>query len=507
MKLYVKLTVFFLVLGLAAGLMPSCGSMPGGASSKGASSTTGWKYNDPSYGGFEVREYYDQPTGPGLVFIPGGTFTMGRVTEDLPFDWNNTPRRVSVDSYYIDATEVRNVDYREYVFWLQRIYSYPEVARKALPDTLAWRRPLAYNEPLVEYYFRLASFNDYPVVGVSWVQANDYCNWRTDRVNELALIRSGILEFNIDEQRDDNSFNTDAYLAGLYNGKVKKNLPDISGRNPEGRRVSYEDGILFPKYRLPTEAEWEYAAAAPIANSVTGLLTDRGVFPWKGNRVRRGDGKERGQLMANFQKGRGDLMGVAGSGDGSAPLPMPVNSFWPNDFGIYCMAGNVNEWVLDVYRALSFEDVEDFRPFRGSVFTSVAKDEEGRPIKDSLGRIKRDTIGYVGNRPNYMTGDNRNFRDGDMISAINSELDMSKREDKANSDKMYFQGVGTNHQGMTSLVNETSRVYKGGSFLDRAFWLSPGSRRFLDESQSKEDLGFRCAMDRLGASEFISKKK
>ncbi len=496
MKLYLRLIV--IAVGFAA---VGCASS-GPSGSGNTSQTTGWKYNDPKYGGFEVRDMHDQPTGPGLVFIPGGTFTMGRVTEDIAYDWNNQPRRVSVAPYYIDATEVRNVDYREYVHWLSFVYvSYPEVARKALPDTLAWRKPLAYNEPMVEYYFRLASFNEYPVVGVSWTQANEYCSWRTDRVNEMALIRAGVLDLNVLDQKDANSFNTDAYLAGEYTGKVKRNLNDLTGRSPEGRRVGYGDGILFPKYRLPTEAEWEYAASAVVGDPKSGLQNDRGVYPWKGNRVRKTDGSDKGRLMANFQRGRGDLMGVAGAGDATAIMPMPVTSFWPNDFGLYCMAGNVNEWVLDVYRALSFEDLEDARPFRGNIYTNVALDENGRPQKDSLGKIKRDTVGYVGNRPNYMLGDNRNYLDGDMISAVNSELNMEKKEEHANSSKMYYQGKGENNQGMTSLVNERSRVYKGGSFLDRAYWLSPGTRRFLDETQAKEDLGFRCAMDCLGAAE------
>ena len=70
----------------------------------------------------------------------------------------------------------------------------PLVYKKALPDTLVWRRPMAYNEPYVQYYFRHPSYNDYPVVGVSWLQASDYCAWSTDRVNEGILIREGILK-------------------------------------------------------------------------------------------------------------------------------------------------------------------------------------------------------------------------------------------------------------------------------------------------------------------------
>jgi gliding motility-associated lipoprotein GldJ len=498
------LRLFIASLGLVA---VGCATR-GGVHYSGASKVTGWKYNDPKFGAFEVYELYEQPTPPGMVFVPGGTFTMGRVAEDLPYEWNNAPRRVSIDAFYIDVTEIRNIDYREYIHWLEIVYvSYPEVVRQALPDTLAWRKPLGYNESFVEFYFRFTSYNEYPVVAVSWLQANDYCVWRTDRVNELALINAGVLDLNVLDQKDADNFNIDAYLANEYTGAVKRNLPDITGRSPEGRPVKYEDGILFPRFRLPTEAEWEYAAIASIGNTETGVLSGRDIYPWKGNRVRQQkEGPTQGQLMANFQKGRGDLMGIASNPDGNAPEPLPVTSFWPNDFGLYCMAGNVNEWVLDVYRTLSFEDVEDARPFRGNIYTTWAKDEEGRPIKDSLGRLKRDTVGYVNNRPNYLVGDNRNYRDGDMLSSINTgEEDMDKKEETVNSNKMYYQGEGEKRQGMASLVNEQSRVYKGGSFLDRVYWLSPGTRRFLDEGQSKEDIGFRCAMDRLGGANFKPK--
>ncbi|MDR0415361.1 MAG: SUMF1/EgtB/PvdO family nonheme iron enzyme [Prevotellaceae bacterium] len=476
---------------------------PGGAHHSGASKTTGWKYNDPKYGAFEVYEMYDQPTPPGMVFIPGGTFTMGMIAEDVPYGWNNPQRKVSIDAFYIDVTEIRNIDYREYIHWLNMVYvSHPEVGRRALPDTLAWRKPLGYNESFVEFYFRFTPYNEYPVVAVSWLQASDYCVWRTDRVNEAALINSGVLDFSVADQKDDDNFNTETYLVGEYTGVVKRNLPDLSGRNPDGRTVRYEDGIIFPKFRLPTEAEWEYAAMASIGDAATGVLSGRNIYPWKGNRVRQTEGLNKTLLMANFQKGRGDLMGIASNPNGNAPRPVPVTSFWPNDFGLYCMAGNVNEWVLDVYRALSFEDVEDARPFRGNIYTAPSKDEEGHYIKDELGRLKKDTIGYVNNRPNYLVGDNRNYHDGDIVSAISTGEDMEKKEETVNSNKMYYQGQGEKRQGMSSLVNEQSRVYKGGSFMDRAYYLSPGARRFLDEAKSKEDIGFRCAMDRLGDAKF-----
>ncbi len=471
------------------------------SSNKGTSSTTGWKYNNPKYGGFEVVQNREQATAPGLVFVPGGTFYMGKVDMTVDFEWNNQPRRVSVESFYIDQTEIRNLDYLEYLHWLSLVFSEnPEIYKAAYPDSLVWRSQLGYNEPLVENYFKHPAYNNYPVVGVSWLQAVNYALWRTDRVNERSLIEQGILSLSVLDQKGADNFNTDAYLAGQYTGKVNKNLPDPTGRNKDGRRVKKEDGLLFPKYRLPTEAEWEYAAMAPVADE-KGIQKDRGIFPWGGYRVRSTDGKSRGRLMANFQQGRGDLMGVAGSLDASGAIPEPVNSYLPNDFGLYCMAGNVNEWVLDVYRSLSFEDVDDARPFRGNVFTAPVLDSTGQWIKDSItGKMKIDTVGYVGNRPNFLIGDSRNFKDGDNTSLINADLDKERRDLIAMSDKMYDPGKGRNQEGMVTLVTNSSRVYKGGSFMDRAYWLSPGTRRFLDEAQSQKDLGFRCAMDKVGAS-------
>ena len=163
---------------------------------KNTSQTTGWAYNDPNNGGFEVTQINDQQIGPGLVAIEGGSFVMGGTTDNLTYNWDNMPRKVTVPSFLMDRTEVSNVDYREYIYWLNRVYgqNYPMVVRNAMPDTLVWRGRLTYNEPMIEVYFRHPSYNDYPVVGVSWVQANDYCTWRTDRVNELMLIKAGVLD-------------------------------------------------------------------------------------------------------------------------------------------------------------------------------------------------------------------------------------------------------------------------------------------------------------------------
>ena len=162
-------------------VMVSCGKKD-----YGASRTTGWNYNDPENGGFTVNEIPEQVTGPGLVVIEGGTFTMGATMENVYYEWNNTPRQVTVSSFYMDQTEVSNLDYLEYVYWLNRVFGKdcPERVTKALPDTTVWRNLLSYNEPMVELYFRHPAYRDYPVVGVTWLQANDYALWRSDRVNE-----------------------------------------------------------------------------------------------------------------------------------------------------------------------------------------------------------------------------------------------------------------------------------------------------------------------------------
>lgn len=336
--------------------------------SKERSPVTAWEYNNTKNGGFEVVPYEEQETGPGLVLIQGGTFTMGRAEQDVTYDWNAIPRRVTVSSFYMDQTEVRNLDYLEYIHWTKRVFSanFFDVYKKALPDTLVWRDRLAFNEPYVEYYLRHPAYRDYPVVGVNWLQASDFCAWRTDRVNEFIMIREGILD-HVPTPTENDYFNTDQYLAGKWQGTVVTPIPSIA---PEGgdRLVRMEDGIFLPRYRLPTEAEWEFAAYGLIGNTIGERITDRRLYPWNGHGTRNPDEKFLGQMQANYQRSNGDMMGIAGALNDAGDVTTPVYSYWPNDYGLYNMGGNVSEWVMDVYRALSAEDKSDFRPFRGNVF-------------------------------------------------------------------------------------------------------------------------------------------
>jgi gliding motility-associated lipoprotein GldJ len=146
----------FVLIALVT-LFSSCKNGLFGSKKKEKSSVTGWNYNDKNMGGYNVSKEKEQKTGPGLVFVQGGTFTMGATEEDVMAEWNNVPRRVTVSSFLIDRTEVANVHYREYLYWLENAFDDPQYAKVvegALPDTLVWRSELAANEPLVEYYFR-----------------------------------------------------------------------------------------------------------------------------------------------------------------------------------------------------------------------------------------------------------------------------------------------------------------------------------------------------------------
>lgn len=498
MKYSKRILLPLMILGLSVLIFSSCSNK----NRSSFSTKTGVKYNDPYNGGLQINRKVKEAPGPGLIGIEGGTFVMGgSLNEDLGHANDNAKRRVTVASFYIDETEVSNADWLEYLTWISQ--NYPEDGKlyyDALPDSLVWRHPLSYNEPYVNLYFRHPSFQDYPVVGVSWEQANAYSQWRTDRVNEHILRESGVLvdykSQHDQETSPESAFNTDLYLNGQIQGEGidGKNMPkDNRNGAEEGARrpVRMEDGVLKQPYRLPTEAEWEYAALGLIGNSFAGNIETSKTYPWNGLGVRNAKRKNQGRMMANFKITSGNNMGVAGDLNDGGDITVPVRSYTPNDFGLFNMAGNVNEWVSDVYRKLSFEDFEDFNPYRGHVFLdneyedpqsrTLAKDKYGRPIKVPAKSARKQSW--------------EELQQSQTLDSLPAESAATAYDHDVRG---YLDEEQDELYGKVSLVNDKSRVYKGGSWNDRAYWLNPATRRFAQQDESSSMIGFRCAMTMVG---------
>ena len=387
---------------LMGGILSSCNKTPGygrrtAAKPGKVSASTGAEFsfdaNDSSK--FQVTKLAQQVVGPRLKFIQGGRTVVGSQEQDVMAFRDNVERTVTIASFYMDETEVTNNDYKEYLFYIKKSISADSLL-KLEPLDKVWTGAMSYNDLYDTYYFRFPGFNFYPVAGVSWNQATAYSQWRTEIVGNILREKEGI----------------DSTLS---------------------KTQLIERGVALAEYRLPNEAEWEYAAKAMIGTQYMDENQENGrIYPWDGRGLRnpydvKRKGKQ-GDFLANFKRGRGDYAGIAGgeSNDGEI-LPTNVYDMPPNDFGLYHMSGNMNEWVQDVYRPLSFQDFDDLNPMRKN--------------------------GIYDEQENYTT----------------------------------------------TLIDDNFRVYKGGSWRDVAYWLSPGTRRFMHQDSATNSIGFRCAMISIGA--------
>lgn len=542
---------------LIAALVVSVFGCKRSSNSSNADSATGWAINNRQ-GGFQYNtQFEDQDTPPGTSFIEGGTFTMGKVQDDPMHDWNNAPSQQHVQSFYMDENEVTNLNYLYYLDYLKSIYppndpNYANIYVGALPDTLVWRNRLGYMEMMTENYLRHPSYANYPVVGVSWIQALEYTNWRTDRVAELALQKAGYLKR--DSQYTDlsatSTFSTDTYInapnqtyggdpAVLTSGRRQSQV-DANG-DPINIYAKMESGVIGPKFRLPTEVEWEYAALGMGELRSYNLYRGRKKYPWDGQYSRSGKRAKKGDQLANFKQSSGDYGGIAGWSDDGADITQEVKYYEPNDFGLYDMAGNVAEWVADVYRPIIDDEFNDFNYFRGNTYYKNAINDDGsvkivqETVYETLSNgkiVARNLPGEIEKIPidanetylrtNFDRSDNRNFRDGDKKSSRQYSENFENGDSKnRETGKMYnspnhslerdsITGKLTKEYDQsdrrTSLINDEVRVIKGGSWKDRSYWLDPAQRRYFPQDMATDYIGFRCAVSRLGSKALSSKK-
>lgn len=526
-----------------------------GSVKSGESSATGWKIGENGGFDYKGKDYKDQIQGPNLILIHGGTFTKGRVQDDVMKDWNNAPTRMQVRSFYMDETEVTNLMYIEYLDWLKRVFiDQPEIYFSALPDTLVWRNQLGYYDDMVNNYLRHPAFRTHPVVGVSWQQANNFAKWRTNRVNELILEEKGWIAKGArtsEAIKGRVNFDTETYLKRpdlVYgenytadNVRAAENDTEDQTQSFVGRRAqitvrgegteeddvkvtnaSVEYGIVLPEYRLPTESEWEYAALGLAGIREYNSYQGKKKYPWSGDTSRVTQSRNAGDQLANFKQGRGDYSGVAGWSNDDAEITADVYQYPPNDFGLYGMAGNVSEWVADVYRPLTNNEVSDMNYFRGNLFqTYITEDGKasvnndvinyddnpnGRSVYRQLpGSIQKENI--VPNdfdseftneqllNTNGLAADNLAYADGDKL--------FQREKGNPDGEEMYtnaFDETRIAEEKRLTLVSNTTRVIKGASWKDRAYWLDPAQRRYMPEFLAADYIGFRCAMSYLGST-------
>ena len=361
----------FLTIFSLAVFSYSC-NISGGKNSSGSALPT-----DGQLHGISQYKTWYSPKPYGMVYIPSGLFHMGQSDNDINNTFTSRNKTLSMSPFWMDATEITNNEYRqftkwvtdsivaklmgyvkqgkdgnEYVDWVKmknikwgdkstfekidaiivtpdnrilgkkqidankivyqsEVFDFKSAALnkdatiprsafivrdkiKIYPDTICWIRDFAYayNEPMAKSYYSHPSYGNYPVVGVNWKQASAFCEWRTNMMN--------------------------VYLES------KKKLPCLD-------------------FRLPTEAQWEYAARGGKSQS---------NYPWGGPYLR----NKKGCLLANFKPGRGNY------GEDGFLFTSPADAYWPNDFGLYNMAGNVAEWTSSLYYEGSGVFAHDLNP-------------------------------------------------------------------------------------------------------------------------------------------------
>lgn len=273
---------------------------------------------------WERRLIQDDPVSDALssMFYDDGFGALRTNLLRYEYSWTNLDEAIGVNKRF-DVAKGRypaGASVRVDTFWVEDDAIYSETITRSLrepkdlktnaiicvyPDTTVWGRDFeySYNDPLLYGYFSMPGYAEYPVVGVTWEQAHAFCHWRTN------LLRN------------------------------------------QGKQIAHQ-------YRLPTEAEWEYAARGGRRAA---------MYPW-GDKYAR---DTEGCFLANFKPYRGSYH------DDTGTATMAVGQFKPNDFGLFDMAGNVAEWTASSYSGISNTYVHDMNP----EFPYVARQDDPDILK------------------------------------------------------------------------------------------------------------------------------
>lgn len=520
--------------------------------------TTGWSYEADS-AGFEYVEFQKQPEIPrnakryfeDMKLIEGGTFSMGRIDifdppgeRDSLLLAQNYPRRVTVTSFYLSDHEVTNAEYREFTDWVMdsvalsilaeknpSFYKNPKVKllnwdmRQALksgkysaglkkimkedtlfhhtvydtknciytfhardtsisihvyPDTTCWMIDFTYsfNQPMERMYNWHPAYNNYPVTGVSWLQANAYCRWRSDRLNE-EIIKS-------------------------YTKKDKN--------------VGVPIYAHYPNFRLPTEAEWEYACLN-LTPEDRAKEKDyyHPVLPWTDKNLTDSKGQYRANFGpirdANWFEAKHYTEGIFDKKTKTENYfyTSPVKSFQPNSMNLYDMAGNVAEWVLDIALAKSHIDYDEFGPYRCRVdrWDTSSIDPSIKFTPEQLG-IVPPTDSALHCHYRYLDSlyytykihatDNLQSAMTKIVNTNHRQLYPMIRDTITARDKMRIrnQALIELHDARLIAKYPNARIIKGGSWVDSIFYLQGACRQLYPETKGSSRIGFRIAMTRVG---------
>ncbi|MEP2773811.1 MAG: SUMF1/EgtB/PvdO family nonheme iron enzyme [Fulvivirga sp.] len=280
---------FYSLLLLASTILGGCGLLGLGGGGGG---------DQGELVGVPGREGWVMTLPYGMVPIPAGTFHMGQADEDPASTQINFNKQITIGSFYMDDTEITNNEYRQFINHLLEdsvsVLGEEKIMSDYYPDTTVWVKDFAHHmgDPIMDYYYWHPGYDDYPVVGVDWDAAVYFSEWRTAYWNDY--------------------------------------------RRSVGQ-------VPMPSFRLPNEAEWEYAARGG---------RDMAKYPWGNPYIR----NSKGCMLANFKPGRGNFY------DDGFAYTATVASYFANDYGLYDMSGNVSEWCLDDFSAISVPTVWDLNP-------------------------------------------------------------------------------------------------------------------------------------------------